>query len=152
LIVAVEDSPHPLRASSRPGFLADLHCSSTGKTFLAFLYRDRLSELYSKSNPTKRTPKTKTTLSALKADTDETARRGFSLDDEEFNPGVRFLAAPVFGADATAAAAVGITASTVRFTQARIPEMAAAVKDAAAELSILLGHSGGKTRSQPLGE
>lgn len=144
LIVAVEDSPHPLRAASRPGFLADLHCSSTGKTFLAFLYKDRLSKLYGDANPPKRTPKTKTTLSALKADAEETARRGFSLDDEEFNPGVRCLAAPVFGADATVAAAIGITASTVRFTEKRIPEMAAAVKDAAAELSALLGHSSGR--------
>jgi IclR family acetate operon transcriptional repressor len=67
-------------------------------------------------------------------------KRGYSLDDEEFNPGVRCLAAPVFDADHTVAAAVGITASTVRFTEKRIPEMAAAVKAAAAELSSLLGH------------
>jgi DNA-binding IclR family transcriptional regulator len=147
LIVAVEDSPHPLRAASRPGFLADLHCSSTGKTFLAFLYKDRIQELYAKGMPTKRTPRTKTTLAALKADAEETSKRGFSLDDEEFNPGVRCLAAPVFGADAVVAAAIGITASTVRLTPARIPEMAAAVKDAAAELSMLLGHSGGKSRN-----
>jgi DNA-binding IclR family transcriptional regulator len=152
LIVAVEDSPHPLRAASRPGFLAELHCSSTGKTFLAFLYKDRLSELYSNANPSKRTPKTKTTLASLKADAEETSKRGFSLDDEEFNPGVRCLAAPVFGADGTVAAAIGITASTVRFTVARIPEMAAAVKDAAAELSTLMGHSGGKSRAQLRGE
>lgn len=152
LIVAVEDSPHPLRAASRPGFLAELHCSSTGKTFLAFLYKDRLPELYSNASPTKRTPKTKTTLASLKADADETSKRGFSLDDEEFNPGVRCLAAPVFGADGTVAAAIGITASTVRFTEARIPEMAAVVKDAAAELSTLMGHSGGKSRAQTRGE
>ena len=143
LIVAVEDSPHPLRASSRPGFLADLHCSSTGKTFLAFLYKDRLSDLYSKATPAKRTPNTRTTLAELRKETDATLKRGYSLDDEEFNPGVRCLAVPVFDADASVAAAIGITASTVRFTKDRIPEMAAHVKEAAAELSALLGHSGG---------
>jgi IclR family acetate operon transcriptional repressor len=152
LIVAVQDSPHPLRAASRPGFLAELHCSSTGKTFLAFLFRDRLSDLYSDANPTKRTSKTKTTLASLKTDAEETSKRGFSLDDEEFNPGVRCLAAPVFGADGVVAAAIGITASTVRFTESRIPEMAAAVRDSAAELSILMGHSAGKSRSQPRDE
>ena len=45
LIVAVEDSPHPLGAASRPGFLAELHCSSTGKIFLSYLHRDRLAVL-----------------------------------------------------------------------------------------------------------
>jgi len=146
LIVAVEDSPHPLRAASRPGFLAELNCSSTGKTFLAFLYKDRLSELYANKTPAKRTPNTKTTLAELTTEAEATLKRGFSLDDEEFNPGVRCLAAPVFDADGSVAAAIGITASTVRFTEKRVPEMASAVKDAAAELSTLLGHSGGKSR------
>lgn len=141
LIVAVEDSPHPLRAASRPGFLADLHCSSTGKTFLAFLYRDRIGELYASKTLAKRTPKTKTTAEELSAEADRTLRRGYGLDDEEFNPGVRCVAAPVFEADGTVVAAIGITASTVRFTEKRIAEMAAAVKSAAAELSGLLGHS-----------
>ena len=147
LIVAVEDSPHPLRAASRPGFLADLHCSSTGKTFLAFLYKDRMQELYGNATPSKRTPKTKTTLASLNDEVEATLKRGYSLDDEEFNRGVRCLAAPVFDADGTVAAAVGITASTVRFTEERIPEMAAAVKDAATELSTLLGHSGAKSHT-----
>ena len=63
LIVAVQDSPHPLRAASRPGFLAELHCSSTGKTLLAFLHHQRLNEFYgSGARPTKRTAHTLTTL------------------------------------------------------------------------------------------
>ena len=37
---------------------------------------------------------------------DLTRKRGFSLDNEEFNPGVRCLAAPVFAADGTVAAAM----------------------------------------------
>jgi len=145
LIVAVQDSPHPLRAASRPGFLAELHCSSTGKTFLAFLYKDRLKELYGTAMLTKRTPLTKTTLAELTDDAEATLKRGYGLDNEEFNPGVRCLAAPVFDADGTVIAAVGITASKTRFTERRIPEMAAKVQAAATELSGLLGHSGIKT-------
>jgi DNA-binding IclR family transcriptional regulator len=142
LIVAVQDSPHPLRAASRPGFLAELHCSSTGKTLLAFLHFDRLSEFYGagKKTPTARTPHTLTTLSAIKREAELTRKRGFSLDDEEFAPGIRCLAAPVFNSDGTLAAAIGITAATIRFTKDRIPEMAAAVKSAASELSRHLGY------------
>lgn len=139
LIVAVQDSPHPLRAASRPGFLAEPYCSSTGKVFLAFLWRERLAEIVAESRPQKRTPNTLTTVSALKTDLEATLERGYTLDNEEFNPGVRCLAAPVFSSDGTVAAAIGITASAMRFTQARIPEIAGRVQAAAGELSRLIG-------------
>ncbi len=141
LIVAVQDSPHPLRAASRPGFLAELYCSSTGKTFLAFLHQDRLSELFATMRLTKRTAHTLTTPAEIRRECEATRKRGYSLDDEEFNPGVRCLAAPVFASDGVCVAAIGVTAATVRFPKERIPEMAVAVKAAASELSRLLGFS-----------
>jgi DNA-binding IclR family transcriptional regulator len=143
LIVAVQDSPHPLRAASRPGFLAELHCSSTGKTLLAFLHYPRLAEFYGKgaARPAKRTPHTLTTLGEIKREIELTRKRGYSVDDEEFAPGIRCLAAPVYASDGTLAAAIGITASTVRFTRERIPEMAGKVQAAATELSRLLGYT-----------
>jgi len=142
LIVAVQDSPHPLRAASRPGFLAELHCSSTGKTFLAFLHHPRLAEILGDDKLTRRTPLTLTTLPELKRELDLTRKRGFSLDNEEFHPGVRCLAAPVYSSHGTVVAAIGITAASVRFPKERIPEMAAHVTAAARELSGLLGFTG----------
>ncbi len=141
LIVAVQDSPHPLRAASRPGYLAELHCSSTGKVFLAYLHMDRLAEVLPEESLIKRTPRTLTTLPKLKREAELTRARGYSLDDEEYHPGVRCLGVPVFGPDGTVVAALGITASVMRFTVARIPEMFEKVHAAATELSGLLGHS-----------
>lgn len=142
LIVAVQDSSHPLRAASRPGFLAELHCSSTGKCFLAFLHRHRVDSLYGKSRPGRHTPHTLLSLADIRREVDLTAKRGYSLDDEEFNLGVRCLAAPVFASNGTVVAALGITAATVRFTRERIPEIAAIVTQCSAELSRLLGYHG----------
>jgi IclR family acetate operon transcriptional repressor len=141
LIVAVQDSPHPLRAASRPGFLAELHCSSTGKTFLSFLHHERLTEMFEHMRLTKRTAHTLTTLAEIRRESEATRRRGYSLDDEEFNLGVRCLAAPVYDSTGLCVAAIGITAATLRFPKDRIPEMAAAVKSAASELSRLLGYT-----------
>jgi IclR family acetate operon transcriptional repressor len=140
LIVAVEDSPHPLGAASRPGFLAELHCSSTGKIFLSHLYRDQLAEIVVATRPTRRTAHTLVTLNQLKREADLTMKRGFSLDNEEFNLGVRCLAAPVFDADGTVVAAIGITAATVRFPKERVPEISGKVRTIAAELSELMGY------------
>ncbi len=141
LIVAVQDSPHPLRAASRPGFLARLHCSSTGKIFLVYLHHNRLAELCGSVQLNKRTVHTLTALGDIRRECELTRKRGYSLDDEEFNLGVRCLAAPVFGSDGVVVAAIGITAATVRFTRERIPEMAAVVMGSASELSRLLGYT-----------
>ncbi len=142
LIVAVQDSPHPLRAASRPGYLAELHCSSTGKLFLAFLYASRTAELMEKNKPIRRTAHTLTTLAEIKREVELTRKRGFSLDNEEYHVGVRCLASPVFGSDGIVVAAIGITAATVRFPKERIPEFADVVTAAATKLSRSLGYTG----------
>jgi IclR family acetate operon transcriptional repressor len=138
LIVAVNDSSHPLRATSRPGYLAELHCSATGKVFLAHLHRDRLPQVA--AGLVRRTPATLTTASALKHEVALTLQRGFGLDNEEYHAGVRCLAAPVFGSDGKVVGAIGITASTMRFTPDRVPAMAAQVCGTATELSRQLGY------------
>ncbi len=140
LIAAVCDSPHPLRAASSPGTLTDLYASATGKVFLGFLHRSRIGEIMERFPPKARTSKSLTTLAELEAAADETRERGFGLDDEEFNHGVRCLAAPVVNAKGDLVAAMGITAATLRFTSERIPEMAQKVIAAANELSRLIGH------------
>jgi IclR family acetate operon transcriptional repressor len=143
LIVAVQDSPHPLRAASRPGTLTELHCSSTGKSFIAFLHHHRLEELFGKGRLTKRTAHTQDTLAEVRKEAAVTRKRGYSLDDEEFNLGVRCLAAPIYSSDGAVVAAIGITAATVRFTRERIPEIGAIVTDCAARLSRQLGYHRG---------
>ncbi len=140
LIAAVCDSPHPLRAASSPGTLTDLYASATGKVFLGFLHRNRIAEIIERFPPKRRTSKSLMTLEELETAADETVARGFGLDDEEFNHGVRCLAAPVVNAKGDVVAAMGITAATLRFTSERIPEMAEKVIASARDLSRLIGH------------
>ena len=140
LIVAVQDSPHPLRAASRPGFLADLHCSSTGKVFLAFVKGCEPATIFPQGG-SRRTARTKTTLAEIKRDAEITRGRGYGLEAEEFHPGIRCLAAPIKSSTGEVVAAIGITASMTRFTKERIPEMVGKVQAAAAELSRRLGYS-----------
>ena len=140
LIVAVQDSPHPLRAASRPGFLAEPHCSSTGKALLAFHYHDRVDEILGRGPLHRRTSHTMIKPADVKRDLELTRKRGFSLDDEEYHPGVRCLAAPVRSAEGAVVAAIGITAASIRFTKDRIPEISAKVLSAARELSEKIGH------------
>ncbi len=140
LIVSVYDSPHPLRAASSPGTLTDLYTSSTGKVFLAFLHADRIAAILALHPPPARTSRSLTTLAQLTAETERVHAQGYAIDDEEFHPGVRCVAAPVTGHGGQVVAALGITAAAARFTRERIPEMSAKVVGLARELSAVLGH------------
>ncbi len=138
ILVEVADSPHPIRIAARPGTLVELHCSSTGKVFLAFGVPDPQAfckELVLSPH----TKNTRTTNRAVLDGIEETRKRGFAVDDEEYAPGVRCIAAPVINSYGKCIAAVGLTASTATFTKACIPAMGRKIKQAAAQISARLG-------------
>ncbi len=135
LIVGVCDSPHPVRATSKPGTLAESHCSAAGKIFINALFADRLDELAEEAPLNARTSKTIVSLPELEAELRTVQKQGYAVDDEEFYDGVRCLAAPVFDKQGKVIASVGITAGTQRFTRKRIPEVARLVIAAAEEIS-----------------
>jgi DNA-binding IclR family transcriptional regulator len=141
LILEVCDSPNPVHVASRAGTLAEIHCSATGKVFLAFAFGDRLGPFLASLPLKARTPNTATSAAVLRAECAEIARRGYALDDEEYYAGVRCLAAPVWDGSGAVAGAIGITASTTSFPKRRTSEMARHVLEAAATLSTGLGRS-----------
>jgi IclR family acetate operon transcriptional repressor len=140
LIAAVCDSPNPVYAASRAGTLADIHASATGKIFLAFAIRDSLRTFLGQRRLAARTEHTLTSVDALELECARVARNGYAVDNEEYHPGVRCLAAPVWDAEGNLAAAIGITASTVTFPRKSITDVAQTVLRAARDLSTALGH------------
>ena len=142
LIIAVQDSPHPLRAVSPAGFLTDLHSSSTGKIFLAHVFREQFPQFHAAEAPYKHTVRTLTRRSDLEREIEGILARGYSVDNEECHIGVRCVAAPIFSSDGHVVAAIGITAAAIRLAEKRIPEIAEKVRAVADEASQLLGYSG----------
>jgi IclR family acetate operon transcriptional repressor len=142
LIIAVEDSPHPLRVASSAGFLTDLHSSSTGKIFLSYVFNKQFARFKSMEAPYRHTSKTLTRKAELEKEMELTRKRGYSIDNEECHMGVRCVAAPIFSSSGSVVAALGITAATVRLSEKKIPEMSLRVKSAASDVSRLLGFAG----------
>jgi len=140
MLVEVCDTPHPLRIAARPGTLVDLHSSSTGKIFLAYCIEDPQT-FCKKLELTRHTPNTHTTIKEVLAGIKETRRNGFAIDDEEYTPGIRCIAAPIINAFGITADALGITSSTATFPKKHIKEMAKKVTRAAEEISLKLGHA-----------
>ena len=91
--IANADAPWLVRAIGHRG---ELHSSASGKAFLAFLPRPAQNLLLSRLTLTKFTHNTITTLSALKSELARVRRTGFAVNNEEVEPGVRCIGAPIF--------------------------------------------------------
>lgn len=139
LIVNVCDSPHPLRAASRPGTRAYGNCSATGKVLLAFNYMESLLDALPDSQRATLTPKSIIDTDTLRVELRRVQALGYAMDDEEYHEGVRCLAAPVRNAHGEVCAAIGLTASTLRFPENKISEIAHEVCEASRLLSCQLG-------------
>jgi IclR family acetate operon transcriptional repressor len=138
MLVEVADSPRPVRIASRPGTRVDLHCSATGKVFLAFSIPEprkfcRTLQLTSHSK------NTDTSVADVLRSVEATRMQGYAIDEEEYVPGVRCIAAPVINAFGKTIAAVGITASTSTFTKAKLRTMPVKIKRAADSISARMG-------------
>ena len=66
-------------------------------------------------------------------------RQGFAVDDEEACMGLRCVAAVVFSDCSEPLAAISVSGMTSRVTADRLPLLGRMVRDAAAELTLVLG-------------
>lgn len=142
LLIEVCDSPDPVRVASRPGTLADLHCSATGKLFLAYLWLDELDEFFETIRPQRRTSNTLVSPEQMRKEICKIRRLGYAVDEREYHPTVRCLAAPVRSYVGQVVAAIGVTGPSAIFTAMRIEEIAGYVCAAANKLSANIGHAG----------
>ncbi|GAC16345.1 IclR family transcriptional regulator, acetate operon repressor [Aliiglaciecola lipolytica E3] len=131
LIVEVFDSPNPLLVSKRPGVQAQMHCSSTGKVFLAHLYYDNLELLIQEHPMERHTEHTITDIDSLRKELKRVVAMGYALDDREYNKDARCLAVPVRDNRGVVVASIGITAPVVAFPMSQVQAIVELAKEAA---------------------
>ncbi|GGN20501.1 IclR family transcriptional regulator [Streptomyces fuscichromogenes] len=116
LLVKVS-GPNAVQDSSRVGQQLALHTTAIGKCVLAGLADGELTALVARLGLPPRTENSLTDLAELRAELAKVRARGFALDDEENEPGVRCLAVPVRNAKGTVVGAVNV--STIAFLESR---------------------------------
>ncbi len=139
LILEVHDSPNPVRVASRSGTTVPLHCSSTGKIFLAYRYEQKLEDYFSATSPEKKTGNTIVTLSEMQKEIERIKSDGFAVDNHEFHADVWCLAAPVRDSGGQVVAAIGVTGPAAQSDSQKKADICTYVKKAAVELSAELG-------------
>lgn len=106
----------PLRLVLQPGSHVPLHCTASGKLFLAFMPEAQSDSLLADLPLPKHTRQTITRIRPLKNELADIRAQGFSEDREEFIDGLVALAVPVFDRHHRVCAAVAVHAPTARFS------------------------------------
>jgi len=128
--IAQVDAPHILATTNWVGRVIPLHCSSTGKVFLAF------GVVALPSGPLERfTPSTLSDRAELEAELAIVRRRGFATLIDELEPGLRAVATPVVGSRGDVVAALAVSGPAVRLPKRRLRHHAELLAQASAALS-----------------
>lgn len=139
LFVSQVETHESIRAFFPPGTLASMHSSGIGKAILAHMNPVLRDGVIERAELTAYTPRTLITRTGLKRDLDAIRARGFSIDDEERNLGMRCIAAPVFDAFGDVVAGLSISGPTSRVSVADTERLAREVTLAASRLTKALG-------------
>jgi IclR family KDG regulon transcriptional repressor len=128
-----------LRVPSAIGRGYPAHATNLGKVLLADLPRERVAEIVAEKGLAAYTPRTITDPLELDCELERIRQRGYAIDDEEYDEGLRCIGAGVRDHSGHVVSALGIGGPVTRITPARVDELANLVMTAANGLSRRLG-------------
>jgi DNA-binding IclR family transcriptional regulator len=138
--VLIAESSRTVRTPATVGRRTPMHCTAVGKSMLANV-SDRIRDTVLAKYPRRAyTRRTLVTRAAVMAELARVRARGYALDDEEIEEGLRCIGAPVRNHSGLVIAAVSIAGPAFRLSRKRIPALARVVIDGAARLSADLGY------------
>ncbi|WP_127597249.1 IclR family transcriptional regulator [Nitratireductor alexandrii] len=134
------DSPQPLRMAGELGTREPAHCTALGKIMLASKPTHERADLVAHLALEPGAGNRVMTREALEAVLEETAGRGWALDDEEHFEGVRCVAAGIVNSEGRTIAAISVSGPAVRMTDAKIAATVPTLRAMAAAISRRLGY------------
>ena len=141
LSIANVEGRWTLRTPSTVGRRTPVHCTSAGKAVIAFLPDRVLADLLADLPLTQYTRHTLITRGALKRELLRVRERGFAVDNEEVEAGLRCVGAPIRNHRGRVVASMSIAGPAFRITEERLPALILKVVAAAHDLSKDLGYA-----------
>ena len=129
----------PMRMSSRVGMRSPLYCTGVGKAILATLPAGEVAQVWAASRTRKLTERTVADLPHLQEQLETVRAKGYAVDDEENELGVRCVAVAIPGPDGQADSAFSISGLTPYMTPERIRRIAAMALDSRTDILADLG-------------
>jgi len=138
----VEGPGHTLRTLKRIGHQAPLHCTGVGKLLLLDDTPEELAALFARTGFAAPTEYSITSLDLILKELSKIRGKGYALDDQECEYGVKCIAVPLRDYTGHVVAAVSLTAPLPRMGQERIQEIIPVLNISAERLSGQLGYTG----------
>ena len=138
ICVIGKESSHMLRAFLTIGRRIPLHCTATGKVFLANMDPNKLDEIIYQSDLKEYMPNTITRPEFLKKELRQIKDQGFALEFEEFEEMINAIGAPVFNDDGDVISVITIIAPLTRLTREKMLSIYPILIEKAKKISSIL--------------
>src|SRR3954470_22601500 len=139
LYIRIRESRQAVRMSSGLGSRAPAHCTSVGKALLAYQPAEIVQQVID-NGLKQHTEHTITDGEPLRSELAAIRSRGYAIDDEEIEVGLRCVAAPIRDHTGAVAAAISVAAPVQRMTKKAIQATIPTVVTAADAISRRLGY------------
>ena len=139
ILVNQIESREITRAISRVGGRTPMTASGMGKAILSCYSRDDVTAVVRRCGMRKVTSNTLTYREDLDVELERARTEGYSIDNEEFLPGLRCVAAPVYDNQQEVVCAISVSGMPNRMKPERMPALGRLVAETAAELTRTLG-------------
>jgi DNA-binding IclR family transcriptional regulator len=107
---------------------------------LAFLPEERIADILRRTRFERFTNHTISTAETLRVEIEKTRRRGYAVDDEELEEGLRCIAVPVLDAQRLPVAAVSVSGPSFRVTAQKLPSIANHLLQCVRGISVDMGY------------
>ena len=144
LYIEVLQSHHTLTIAASVGQRLPLHCTASGKLFLAYSPEKEL-KFFLGDSLRSYTKNTVTSLDKLGEQLVQIRDKGYSMDHEEYEDGIRAVAAPIRNYTGVVIAAISVPGPVGRMSDERMVQISKVLCDHAATISRRLGWNGTAT-------
>lgn len=117
------------------GRALDINCSGVGKALVAFLPDDQFNQMMGAKRLSKHNENTIVTIREFRRDLVLVRERGYALDDEEDELGLRCIGTPIFDGDHNPIAAVSVAGTIEDIPLDRVQILAGTLRQTADEIS-----------------
>jgi IclR family transcriptional regulator, KDG regulon repressor len=139
------EGPHALRMPSRVGRYIPTYCTSLGKAMLSCLDDQEVKSILRRQTLKPHTENTVKNINQLLADLRSVRKRGYAVDNEEIEIGLRCVGAPLRDYTGGMVGAISVAAPSARLSEKNTPVTGRMVIAIAGEISEQLGFERPKT-------
>ena len=139
VVVSQAESREIMRAITRVGGRVPMANSGMGKALLATFPVEEVAANVAIRGMHRYTPKSIQRMSVLKEELEAVRINGYAVDDEEYQVGLRCIAAAVYNSQSEALCAVSVSGLSARLTNDRVEPIGEVVAQVARELTAALG-------------